>query len=143
MSLTPPVRPGTAATLVALLVISPLASGCATGQGGRGGDETPSGPTTVEVDNGNFADVVVYALGDGRYQRLGTVTGHHRERFELPRHMEGALRLRLVADPIGATTSYFSEQLLFTPGDVLVLNVGATINLSSVSVRAGGSASGG
>lgn len=141
MFLTPPVRPGTAATLVALVLIPLLASACATGRDARGGD-TPAGPTLVEVENGNFADVVVYALGDRQHVRLGNVTGHQRATLELPRHMENALDLRLVADPIGSTSSYFSERILFEPGDVLVLNVGATINLSSISVRAGRPAGG-
>lgn len=129
-----------AIAIAASLVALPLAaSSCASGRGGAEAGDAPSErPTTViQVDNGNFADVVVYALGAGQYYRLGVVTGLDRSTLQLPRHLDRVTDLRLVVDPIGSGASYFSNEILFSPGDVLVLDVGPTMSLSSVSVRSG------
>lgn len=122
----------------ALLALPLAASSCSSGRGDSSGAPSDRPATTVEVDNGNFADVVVYALGAGQYYRLGEVTGLDRSTFRLPRHLVGVTDLRLVVDPIGSGVSYFSQEILFSPGDVLILDVGPTMNLSSVSVRGGG-----
>lgn len=130
---------GTRTLLVAvtLLALAVVTAACATRSRETSGSPADRGPTVVQVDNGNFSDVVVYALSTGQYYRLGEVTGHDRATLSLPRQLNTVSDLRLVADPIGSRSSYFSDPILFEPGDVLVLNVGPTMNLSSVSVRAG------
>ena len=136
---------GTGATAVlaaALLALTVAATSCATRSRDTSSRVGSEGTTVVQVDNGNFADVVVYALSTGQYHRLGEVTGNGRATLDLPRQLNTVPDLRLVADPIGSRTSYFSDELLFEPGDVLVLSIGATMNLSTVSVRAGRADSG-
>lgn len=119
-----------------LLAIALAAQACASRSADTSESPAERGPTVVDVDNGNFADVVVYALSTGQYYRLGEVTGHDRATLRLPRQLDTVGDLRLVADPIGSRTSYFSDEILFEPGDVLVLTVGPRMSLSSVSVRA-------
>lgn len=125
------------ATVAALLVIVATTSACSTRGRDTSGSRPERGTTVVEVDNGNFADVTVYALSTGQYYRLGEVSGHGRATLRLPRQLDTVRDLRLVADPIGSRVSYFSDAVLFEPGDRLVLSVGPTMNLSTVSVRAG------
>ena len=122
---------------VTLLALALSTAACASRSRDTSDSPADRGPTVVEVDNGNFADVVVYALSTGQYYRLGEVTGHDRANLTLPQNLNTVNSLRLVADPIGSSNSYFSEQILFGPGDILVLRVGPTMNLSSVSVRGG------
>lgn len=130
-------RGAPAVLAAALLVLTVAASSCATRSRDGSGSRAAGGATVVQVDNGNFADVVVYALSTGQYYRLGEVSGHDEATLDLPRQLDRVHDLRLVADPIGSRTSYFSNEILFEPGDVLVLSVGPTMNLSTVSVRAG------
>lgn len=78
----------------------------------------------------------MYHSEQSRSGALPTTALHH-STLRLPSHLAGVQDLRLVADPIGAPVAYFSERLLFAPGDVLVLDVGPTMNLSSVTVRSG------
>lgn len=138
-SISDPIRP-----LLAILVIMLWGgAACATGgsstQSNNEEDSSPAErPTSVQVDNGNNLDMVVYALADGQYRRLGNVTAHQRSDLTLPRYIVSASDVRLVADPIGSQTAYLSERILFSPGDILVLNIGARMNLSSVSVRSRG-----
>ena len=126
---------------VTLLALALSTAACSTRSRDTSDSSADRGPTVVQVDNGNFADVVIYALSTGQYYRLGEVTGHDRATLGLPRQLNTASDLRLVADPIGSRSSYFSDPILFEPGDVLVLDVGPTMSLSSVSVRAGSTGS--
>lgn len=135
-----PFQPRGSAWLVGSLALGLALAGCATGSGGG----EPSSASAedrvvrVRVENGNTSDIVVYALSGGQYNRLGDVTGNHRAMLRLPAHLSGASDVRLVADPIGSRTAYFSERILFSPGDTIVLDVGPTLNLSSVYLRSGG-----
>jgi hypothetical protein len=93
-------------------------------------------PVTVEVDNGGYLDVVVYALPDGAWHRLGSVTGLASAAFVVPSVMATAgTGFRLLVDPIGSDDAYFTEVIRANPGDRVELHVQSLLSLSSWSVR--------
>lgn len=127
-------------SILAVVALTFALGACATGGSTPGEQRSPSPAervTRVQVDNRHTSDVVVYALAQGQYYRLGNVTAHQQSNLTLARHLENASGVRLVADPIGSRSAFFSQQILFSPGDVLLLDIGPSMNLSSVSVRSG------
>lgn len=135
-----PVWTHTRLAIIALVVLGGVA--CASGGAGSRAEEDGPSPeeraTRVQVDNGHTSDMVIYVLTDGQYSRLGEVTAHQRAELTLPRHLVNASEVRFAADPIGSRTGFLSERVLFSPGDIVVLNIGPSINLTSVSVRSVG-----
>jgi hypothetical protein len=90
---------------------------------------------TVHVSNHNFADVTVYVVQSGMRSRLGMVTGLTSRRFALPRGVSLAGGdIRILARPVGDSQTYLSPPVRVSPGQALDLNLGAILNLSSLSV---------
>ncbi len=96
-------------------------------------------PVTIEVNNGNWLDVRVYAVREnGAYDRVGTVTAGSSSRFELPRWLTShGMQIHLVAAPIGSTRRYRSPPVMVSVGDVIEWRLTNNLELSSISVRAG------
>ena len=109
-------RLGFAAQVLAL-------AGCA---GNRPEDEpAPDAPAGLEVQNLGFPDMTIYAVtAAGSRVRLGLVTGHSTQRFNLPEHLvRGGDRLRFLADPIGGSRAPVSEDIYVAPGDLVTLTI--------------------
>lgn len=120
-------------TLLALAMTA--AAGCASGEGRKRPMGKPAPPAVLVVANHNFADVNVYVVQSGMRARLGTVTGLSTRRFPLPREvMASVADVRLFADPIGGAQTYLSPPVRVRPGQSLELNLGASLNLSSLAV---------
>jgi hypothetical protein len=96
-------------------------------------------PVTIEVENGNWLDVRVYAVREnGAYDRVGTVTSGSFVRFELPRRLTShGMQIHLIAAPIGSTRRYRSPPVMVSVGDVIEWKLTNNLALSSISVRAG------
>ncbi|MBI4539968.1 MAG: hypothetical protein HY704_10725 [Gemmatimonadetes bacterium] len=116
------------AAMLALALLLPLA-GCigrresALSGSGRRGEQV-----TVEVENQNFYDATIYAIGDGSRSRLGTVVGNTKQNFRLPwipRDIRFEIRLQ-------AGGTYTTHSLPVNPGDQLQLVVTPDLQLSSV-----------
>jgi len=117
---------------IALLTLLALVSAC----GGRAARRSPTGePVTVEVDNQNYLDVVVFALRDGTSARLGDVSGLMRGTFDVPDHLIVVGTVRLLVDPVGSPQAYLTDPILVSPGDIVELRVAGVIGMSSWSVR--------
>lgn len=121
----PPALP--AATLgLALLLLSSACLGrkeSALAQFSRGRETV-----TVVVENQNFYDATIYAIGDGSRSRLGTVVGNTRQAFRLPRvPRDVRFEIRLQASGTFTTPS-----LPVNPGDELHLTVTMDLSLSTV-----------
>ena len=93
---------------------------------------------TVQVENGHWLDVRVYAVEEGgAYDRIGTVTSFSSREFELPRWItSSATRIQLVAVPIGSTQRYAAPSVLVAAGDVIEWKLTNNLALSSIWVRA-------
>ena len=86
----------------------------------------------VRVVNNNWLDVNIYAVSGGRSWRLGTVRSFQEVDFELPRWLlSGSYEVTLVTDPIGSRGAHISNRVIFTPGDVVQLNVENAINMTN------------
>ena len=94
---------------------------------------------SVQVENGNWLDVRVYAVSEsGAYDRLGTVTSFTSRTFELPRWITAATsQIQLVAAPIGSTQTFTTQPVLVSVGDVIEWKLTNNLVLSSILVRAG------
>lgn len=94
---------------------------------------------TIEVNNGNWLDVRVYAVREnGASDRVGTVTSGTSTRFELPRWLTShTMQIQLVAAPIGSTRRYRAPPVMVSVGDVIEWRLANNLALSSISVRAG------
>lgn len=109
------------------------ATACATGSGGAADqlDEfaEPVNPElTLAVRNDNFYDATLYAVSRGGHrQRLGVVTGNHRETFKF-RWPHDELRVEIQLLAAGATSSW---SVPVTPGDELELVIEPNAHLKA------------
>jgi hypothetical protein len=105
-----------ALALAALTVVS-----CAT-LGRKSANDTPRGPTIVEVDNQGFLDMTVYASRSGQRSRLGIARGNSKSDLEVPSMLiSGLTPVRFIADPIGGSRASVSQEINVIPGDTVVL----------------------
>jgi hypothetical protein len=93
---------------------------------------------TVQVDNGNWLDMRLYAVVEGgAYDRLGTVTGFSKGKFEIPRQLTATnSQIQLVAAPIGSTERYAAQPVMVSAGDVVEWKLANNLAMSSIFVRA-------
>lgn len=128
-------RPGVRGLLIVLAAL--VAPACAGGAVGGAEDGVPaaSRQAFVEVQNNNWADIVVYAVRYGVRTRLGMVTSMGRERFALPPGLiGGGADLQLVADPIGGEAPYAFPPVMVEGGQRVEVRVENNLRLSSVAV---------
>jgi hypothetical protein len=104
--------------------------------GGAGGEESVPAPSAIiEVQNNNWADIVVYAVRNGMRMRLGMVTSMGRERFPLPASVFASSGdVQLLADPIGGATPYLFPPVTVHQGQRVELRLENHLPLSSLSV---------
>ena len=121
----------------ALLMTSLLLAGCA-GHGVPGGpDQTPSRdvPVSVEVENHNWSDMVIYLDRGNLSQRLGTVGTLHTAVFTFPFLQLGTTgNVRLRADPIGNLRSFSSEDINIQPGQSIKWTIENDLDRSFLAV---------
>jgi hypothetical protein len=121
--------------LLAFTIALPLAiaTGCRSGNPYEMG--TQNAPVTLVVNNQNFNDVDVYAVGDGLPTRVGTVTGNTQASFALNQSFIGATDFRVVATPIGGNGRASTGQINISPGQTVYFTVAPVLRQSSVSIR--------
>jgi hypothetical protein len=98
-------------------------------------DGMPAPVTLIEVQNNNWADIVVYAVRNGMRTRLGMVTSMTRERFALPASVFASTGdVQLLADPIGGGRPYLFPPVTVQQGQRVELRLENHLPLSSLSV---------
>lgn len=123
------------ASLVLFLILSAGWTGCAR-RSPFADDARGEEPVRLEVENHNYLDVVVFAMPDGIWRRLGTVTGTSTTTLEVPGAIASrASGFRLLVDPVGSQAAYLTEPIYASPGDIVVLQVGSVIRMSSWYLR--------
>ncbi len=121
---------------LSLAIAAILATGCRSPDRDFGVRHQADRPIQVQVQNHNFLDVTVYARGGSRNVRLGNVTGKSSGRLTIdPRAINIVSGLQLLVDPIGSRRVFLSEAVYPGPGAVVVLQVGAELDMSFVSLR--------
>jgi membrane-bound serine protease (ClpP class) len=90
--------------------------------------------TRAEIRNYNWGDVRVYVLRSGTRMRLGTVTSMNSSDFEIADGQLGiGSQIQLLAEVIGSSERFLSQQVQVQPGLVLHLDVANVIQQSAFS----------
>lgn len=89
----------------------------------------------LTVENHHWSDMRIYAIKLGNRFRLGTVTSHTLETFELPSYLQADIsEVQLLAVPIGGTQSVLSPSVYPSPGDEVVWGIQHNLALSGTIV---------
>jgi len=87
------------------------------------------------VENNNTLRVTVEAMSDGIDYRLGEVETADPELFRLPNAVEDAFDLHLRVDPIGSPATYVSDEIVYSPGDHIDVEVESDLDFTTVTIR--------
>jgi hypothetical protein len=94
-----------------------------------------AGPVTLEVENHNWADVVLYVLHDGVQTRFTQVAAAHNLSIEIPERLQGQMGvIRIAARRIGGTDSYVSQAISLRGNSAVRFTIESNLNRSSVGV---------
>jgi hypothetical protein len=94
-----------------------------------------AGEVAVRVINHNFSDMVVNLEENGRRYRLGLANGENTTLFSVPwRRVANNGTVRLLADPVGASTVIRTELLSVWPGALVVWTIESCVSQSSAGV---------
>lgn len=122
--------------LLALALAAAPVQGCRGPEGQFGTQRPASRPVQVHVQNNNFLDVTVHARTGGRNVRLGQVSGKSSGKLTIdPRRINLSSGLQLMVDPIGSRNTFLSQAVFPDRNAVVVLEVGAQLQMSFVSLR--------
>jgi len=92
-------------------------------------------PVTLEVENHNWADVVLYLLHDGVQTRFTQVAAAHSLSIEIPESLQGQMRvIRIAARRIGGSDSYVSQAISLRGNSAVRFTIESNLNHSSVGV---------
>jgi hypothetical protein len=110
-------------------------AGCGTNQAETApAPEAKSGGLPVEIDNQNFSDMNIYLVNGGQRFLLGQAEGLTRTTLTISEGLapiDG--RLRLEADPIGASRPVFTPVLVVSPGQSVYWTIGSDPEMSTAS----------
>jgi len=89
----------------------------------------------LEVQNHNWADIIIYVVHDGRRTRLNVVTATKDASLVIPANIIGQVgNLQLVARRVGAYDRYVSQPISVRTGSTIVLTLESDLSRSSVAV---------
>ena len=92
-------------------------------------------PVVLEVENHNWADVVLYVVHDGIQTRFTQVAAAHNVSLEIPPRLQGQMGvIRIAARRIGGTDSYVSQAISVRGSSAVRLTIESSLNHSSVGV---------
>ena len=123
--------------VAASILLTAVLSGCRSGSDGspfsmRRGNQS----VALEVDNNNFLDITVYAIGAGATFKLGDVAGKSIRTFRIdPQQVSMVSGLQLQVDPLGSAREYLSPVVYPDRGAEVVLVVGANLNRTFITIR--------
>jgi len=128
-------------TLAAYLVVSSFLLACAgrhpTPEALASSDTETAAPEPVvlEVENHNWADVVLYVVHDGVQTRFTQVAAAHNVSIEIPPRLQGQMGvIRIAARRIGGTDSYVSQAISVRGSTAVRLTIESSLNHSSIGV---------
>ena len=102
-------------------------------------EEAPLGlstePVVLEVENHNWADIVLYVVHDGVQTRFAQVAAAHNVSIEIPTKLQGQMGvIRIAARRIGGTDSYLSQAISLRGGSAVRFTIESSLSRSSVGV---------
>ena len=85
----------------------------------------------LEVQNHNWADIIIYVVHDGRRTRLNVVTATKDASLVIPANIIGQVgSLQLVARRVGAYDRYVSQTISVRTGSTIVLTLESDLTRS-------------
>jgi len=133
---------GRRTTLASCFIVSSLLLGCA-GRHPVTADSlaaTPpeavaSEPIVLEVENHNWADVILYVVHDGVQTRFTQVAAAHNVSIEIPPRLQGQMGvIRIAARRIGGTDSFVSQAISLRGNSAVRVTIESSLSHSSVGV---------
>ena len=116
------------------LVVALVLSGCLKHKSDP--DNPPIGPITLNVDNHNWSDIVVYALVEGTRHRLGSVTATQKAKLRVPETlMPVPGSVELVLDPLGSRGTFRTGIIQIGNGQELHITVENELRMTSWRVQ--------
>ena len=101
---------------------------------GEPAPEVPS-PVVLEVQNHNWADVVLYIVHDGTQTRFTQVPAAQDVAIEIPANLQGQMGvIRLAARRIGGRDSFVSEAISLRGSSAVRFTIESSLSRSSVGV---------
>ena len=92
-------------------------------------------PVVLEVENHNWADIILYILHDGVRTRFAQVAAAHKVSVEIPAELQGQMGIiRVSARRIGGTDSYVSEAISLRGNSAVRLTIESSLGRSSIGV---------
>jgi len=92
-------------------------------------------PVVLEVENHNWADVVLYVVHDGIQTKFTQVAAAHNVSIEIPPRLQGQMGvIRIAARRIGGTDSYVSQAISVRGSSSVRLTIESSLNHSSLGV---------
>ena len=92
-------------------------------------------PVVLEVENHNWADVVLYVVHDGVQTRFAQVAAAHNVSIEIPPRLQGQMGvIRIAARRIGGTDSFVSQAISLRGNSAVRVTLESSLNRSSVGV---------
>jgi hypothetical protein len=95
----------------------------------------PMDPVVLEVENHNWADVVLYIVHDGVQTRFTQVAAAHDVSIPIPATLQGQMGvIRLAARRIGGTDSFVSQAISLRGNSAVRFTIESSLARSSVGV---------
>ncbi len=95
----------------------------------------PPSPIVLEVENHNWADVVLYVVHDGVQTRFAQVAAAHNVSIEIPPSLQGQMGIiKIAARRIGGTDSFVSQAISLRGNSAVRFTIESNLNRSSVGV---------
>jgi hypothetical protein len=127
-------------TIVAsYFVVVSLLSACAgrhpVGQALADPPALPPDPVKLQVENHNWADIVLYIVHDGIQTRFSQIAAAHDVSMEIPPKLQGQMGvIRLAVRRIGGTDSFVSQAISLRGNSEVRFTIESSLSRSSVGV---------
>ncbi|MEO8909270.1 MAG: hypothetical protein ABI408_03480 [Gemmatimonadaceae bacterium] len=127
-------------TIVAsYFVMSALLAACAgrhpVAEGFADPSALPPDPVKLQVENHNWADIVLYIVHDGIQTRFTQIAGAHDVSIEIPPSLQGQMGvIRLAVRRIGGTDSFTSQAISLRGNSEVRFTIESSLSRSSVGV---------
>jgi len=95
----------------------------------------PPDPVKLQVENHNWADIVLYIVHDGVQTRFTNIAAAHDVSMEIPAQLQGQMGvIRLAVRRIGGTDSYVSQAISLRGNSEVRFTIESSLSRSSVGV---------
>jgi len=128
-------------TLASCFIVSCLLLACAgrhpvtTDSLAEASETIAAQPVVLEVENHNWADVILYVVHDGVQTRFTQVAAAHNLSIEIPPRLQGQMGvIRIAARRIGGTDSFVSQAISLRGNSAVRVTIESSLSHSSVGV---------